>query len=51
MHKGRLLVLLMAAATAGCGVVTGIFKAGFWAGIILAVLIVVGVMMLFRGRS
>ena len=35
---------------AGCSVATGIFKAGFWVGIILAAAIVVGIMLLFRGR-
>jgi hypothetical protein len=45
-----LAVAVLAASTAGCSVAAGIFKAGFWAGIILAVVLVVAVMMLFRGR-
>ena len=44
------LVVLAAGAGAGCSVVAGIFRAGFWSGIILAVLLVVGIMMLLRGR-
>ena len=39
---GRLfLLLLLAAATSGCGIIAGIFKAGVWVGIIVAALIVV----------
>jgi hypothetical protein len=41
---------MLASASAGCRVVGGIFRAGFWTGIIFAVLIVIGVMLLFRGR-
>jgi hypothetical protein len=44
------VLLLLASSTAGCRAVAGIFRAGFWTGIIFAVLIVVGVMLLFRGR-
>ena len=44
-------ILLLAAATAGCQVVGGIFKAGFWVGAIIAIIVVVGVLMLFRGRG
>ena len=51
MIKGRVLVLTLAATSAGCSVVSGIFKAGLWTGIILTVVIVVGVVMLFRGRG
>lgn len=37
----RLLVLpLFATAASGCALASGIFKAGFWAGIIVVVLIV-----------
>ena len=36
---------------AGCSVAAGIFKAGVWVGILIAVVLVVGVLMLFRGRS
>jgi hypothetical protein len=37
--------------TAGCTVAAGIFKAGFWTGIILVVVIVVGLTMLLRKRG
>ena len=43
----RLLVLLLLAiAASGCGLAAGIFKAGFWAGIIVVALIVVGIVFL-----
>ena len=45
-----LLVVLLAVITAGCAAVAGIFKAGFWAGIIIAVIVVVGLFALF-GRK
>jgi hypothetical protein len=35
-----LLVLCLAVLASGCGAIVGIFKAGFWTGIILVVLIV-----------
>ncbi len=35
------LLLLLAAATSGCGVIASIFKAGVWVGIIAAAVIVV----------
>ena len=48
---GRLTVIvLLALSAAGCSVAVGIFRAGFWVGIILAVVLVAGVMMMFRGR-
>ena len=51
MTTGRyLLVVLLAALTSGCAVVGGIFKAGFWTGIVLAVVLVVGLMMLLRRK-
>jgi hypothetical protein len=47
----RLLVLvLLATAASGCGLAAGIFKAGFWAGIIVVALIVVGIVFLV-GKS
>jgi hypothetical protein len=46
-----LLVVALAVLTAGCTVAAGIFKAGFWTGIILVVVIVVGLMMLLRKRG
>jgi hypothetical protein len=41
-----LLVLLLTAGLSGCQLAGGIFKAGFWAGIIVVVLVVVGLMFL-----
>ena len=43
-----MLVVLLAVTVAGCSAITGIFKAGFWVGIILAVIVVVGVVALLR---
>ena len=43
-----LLLLLSATAASGCRIAAGIFKAGFWSGIIVVVLIVVGVLFLLR---
>jgi hypothetical protein len=44
---GRLfLLLLLVAATSGCNIIGGIFKAGFWSGIIVVALIVVGIVFL-----
>ena len=42
------LLLLSATAASGCRLAAGIFKAGFWSGIIVVVLIVVGVLFLVR---
>jgi ABC-type multidrug transport system permease subunit len=43
----RLLVMLLFAIVAsGCGLAAGIFMAGFWAGIIVVVLMVVGIVFL-----
>jgi len=45
----RLIVLLLfATAASGCRLAAGIFKAGFWSGIIVVVLILVGVLFLIR---
>jgi hypothetical protein len=46
-----LLIVVLAALASGCTVAAGIFKAGFWVGIIVAVVIVVGLMMLLRKRG
>lgn len=35
------LILLLAMAASGCGIIGGIFKAGVWAGAILVILVVV----------
>ena len=45
-----LLVVLLALITTGCAAVAGIFKAGFWVGVVIAVILVVGVFALF-GRK
>ena len=39
-----LLVLLLAFAVSGCRLAGGIFKAGFWSGIILVAIVAVGLM-------
>lgn len=36
-----LLVVLLAVTMTGCAAVAGIFKAGFWTGLIIAVIVVV----------
>jgi len=36
-----LLVVLLAVTISGCAAVAGIFKAGFWTGLIIAVVVVV----------
>ena len=43
-----LLVILLAVTAAGCSVVGGIFKAGFWVGIIIAAVVIVGIVALMR---
>jgi hypothetical protein len=43
-----LLVVLLAITAAGCTVVGGIFKAGFWVGIVIAVVVVGGIFALLR---
>lgn len=45
-----LLVLLLAVTLTGCAAVAGIFKAGFWVGVIIAVIIVVILFALFGRR-
>jgi hypothetical protein len=42
------LIVLLTVTVAGCSAIAGIFKAGFWVGLIVAVIIVGGLMMLFR---
>ena len=44
------LVVLLAVPMAGCAAVAGIFKAGFWVGIIVAVIVVVLLFAMF-GRK
>ena len=43
-----LLVVLLAVTAAGCSAIAGIFKAGFWVGIIVAVIVIVGVFALLK---
>ncbi len=45
------LAVLLLLASGGCEIVGGIFKAGFWIGAIIAVVIVVGLLMLFKKAS
>ena len=49
----RLFLLLpLAVATSGCGIIGGIFRAGFWSGIIVVVLIATGIVFLVgKGRG
>lgn len=46
-----LLIVLLTVTVAGCSAVAGIFKAGFWVGIIIAALVVVGLFAVLRGRK
>ena len=43
-----LLIVLLAVTVAGCSAIAGIFKAGFWVGIIVAAIVVVGVVVLLK---
>ena len=43
-----LLIVLLAVTAAGCSAIAGIFKAGFWVGIIVAVIVIVGVFALLK---
>ena len=43
-----LFVLLLAVTLTGCAAVAGIFKAGFWVGIIVAAILVVGIFALMK---
>ena len=44
------LVMLLAVTLTGCAAVAGIFKAGFWVGIIIAVIVIVILFALFGRR-
>lgn len=47
-----LLIVLLAMTLSGCAVVGGIFKAGMWVGIVMAVVIVALLMFVFgKARS
>jgi hypothetical protein len=51
-HAAALALLLaLAVGVAGCAAVGGIFKAGLWVGVIVAVLVVVVVLLLVRSMS
>jgi hypothetical protein len=41
-----LLVVLLAVTMTGCAAIAGIFKAGFWTGLIIAVIVIVAIMAL-----
>ena len=45
-----LLIVLLTATLAGCSAIAGIFKAGFWVGIVVAVVVVVLLFAMF-GRK
>ena len=48
----RVLVIVVLAVTmAGCSAIAGIFKAGFWVGLIVAALVVVGIFALIGRRG
>ena len=51
LYARILLVVLVAAMLGGCAAVAGIFKAGFWVGIVIAVIVVVGLFALFGRRG
>jgi hypothetical protein len=46
-----LLILVLTITVAGCSAIAGIFKAGFWVGIVLAAIVVVGIVMLLGRRG
>jgi hypothetical protein len=46
-----LLIAVLAALTSGCALAAGIFRAGFWVGIIVALVIVIGLWRMFGRRS
>ena len=51
LYARILLVVLVAFTLSGCAAVAGIFKAGFWVGIVIAVIVVVGLFALFGRRG
>jgi uncharacterized membrane protein len=46
-----LLVVLLTVTVAGCSAIAGIFKAGFWVGLVVAALVVVGIVALVGRRG
>jgi len=51
LYARILLVALVALTLSGCAAVAGIFKAGFWVGIVVAVIVVVGLFALVGRRG
>ena len=45
---GLWLLVLLALSASGCEAIAGIFKAGMWVGIVLAVIIVIGIFIIAR---
>jgi hypothetical protein len=45
-----LLVVLLAVTMTGCAAIAGIFKAGFWTGMIIAVVVLVAIVALVGRR-
>lgn len=45
------LILLLAVVVTGCSAIAGIFKAGFWVGVILVVVVVAVLFALFGRRA
>ena len=43
-------IVLLASTVSGCTVAAGIFKAGFWVGLILAIVLFLAIRMLSSGR-
>ena len=46
-----LLVVLLAITATGCAAVAGIFKAGFWVGLIVAAVVIVAIFALMGRRG
>ena len=46
-----LLVVLLLVTVSGCAAIAGIFKAGFWVGVVIAVIVVVLLFALFGRRG
>ena len=42
------VLVLLAVSAAGCAAIAGIFKAGLWVGVILAVVVIGGAVMVFN---
>jgi hypothetical protein len=46
-----LVVILLTITVSGCAAIAGIFKAGFWVGVVIAVIVVVLLFALFGRRG